>query len=149
MTSLESHMVSNCFTAYSDWKEGYSKYPWYIGPFKENSSVTGGFPSQRTSNVEPVSIHDNVIKWDIFRVTGPLWGESTGHRWIPLTKASDSERWSNVFFDLHLNKPLSKHRRFETPSRSLRHHCNVSWHHILHPFSNLSVELWLRCLCPS
>ena len=20
-----------------------------------------------------------------FRVTGPLWGESTGHRWIPLT----------------------------------------------------------------
>ena len=26
----------------------------------------------------------------IFRVTGPLWGESTGHRWIPFTKASDS-----------------------------------------------------------
>ena len=23
---------------------------------------------------------------NIFRVTGPLWGESTGHRWIPLTK---------------------------------------------------------------
>ena len=29
----------------------------------------------------------------IFRVTGPLWGESTGHRWIPLTKASDTELW--------------------------------------------------------
>ena len=28
-----------------------------------------------------------------FRVTGPLWGESTGHRWIPLTKASDAELW--------------------------------------------------------
>ena len=27
----------------------------------------------------------------IFRVTGPLWGEFTGHRWIPLTKASDAE----------------------------------------------------------
>ena len=26
-----------------------------------------------------------------FRVTGPLWGESTGHRWIPLTKASGAE----------------------------------------------------------
>ena len=25
--------------------------------------------------------------------TGPLWGESTGHRWIPLTKASDAELW--------------------------------------------------------
>ena len=27
----------------------------------------------------------------IFRVTGPSWGESTGHQWIPLTKASDAE----------------------------------------------------------
>ena len=31
--------------------------------------------------------------WNIFRVTGPLWGEFTGHRWIPLTKASDAELW--------------------------------------------------------
>ena len=30
---------------------------------------------------------------NIFRVTDPLWGESTGHRWIPLTKASDVEHW--------------------------------------------------------
>ena len=30
---------------------------------------------------------------NIFRVTGPLWEESTGHRWIPLTKASDAELW--------------------------------------------------------
>ena len=30
---------------------------------------------------------------NIFRVTRPLWGESTGHRWIPLTKASDAELW--------------------------------------------------------
>ena len=29
----------------------------------------------------------------IFRVTGLLWGEFTGHRWIPLTKASDAELW--------------------------------------------------------
>ena len=28
---------------------------------------------------------------NIFRVTGPLWGESTGHRWIPITKVSDAE----------------------------------------------------------
>ena len=26
-----------------------------------------------------------------FRVTGPMWGEFIGHRWIPLTKASDAE----------------------------------------------------------
>ena len=29
----------------------------------------------------------------IFGVTGPLCGEFTGHRRIPLTKASDAERW--------------------------------------------------------
>ena len=30
---------------------------------------------------------------NIFRVTGPLCGEFTGHRWIPPTKASDAELW--------------------------------------------------------
>ena len=30
---------------------------------------------------------------DIFRVTAPSCGESTGHRWIPLTGASDAELW--------------------------------------------------------
>ena len=30
---------------------------------------------------------------NIFHITGPLWGESTGHWWIPLTKASDMELW--------------------------------------------------------
>ena len=35
--------------------------------------------------------HDDVIKWNLFHVTGPLWGEFTGDQWIPLTKASDAE----------------------------------------------------------
>ena len=30
---------------------------------------------------------------NIFRVTGPLFGEFTGHRWIPRTKANDAELW--------------------------------------------------------
>ena len=30
---------------------------------------------------------------NIFRVTGHLCGEFTGHRWIPPTKASDTELW--------------------------------------------------------
>ena len=34
----------------------------------------------------------------IFCVTGPLCGEFTGHRWLPLTKASDAEL--DIFFDL-------------------------------------------------
>ena len=28
---------------------------------------------------------------------GPLWGESTGDRWIPLTKASDAELWCSLW----------------------------------------------------
>ena len=31
--------------------------------------------------------------WNIIRVTGLLCGEFTGHRWIPLTRASDAELW--------------------------------------------------------
>ena len=31
---------------------------------------------------------------NISRFTGPLWGESTGLRWIPLTKANDGELWN-------------------------------------------------------
>ena len=34
---------------------------------------------------------------NIFRVTGPLWGESTGHRWISLTKASDGKLWGFIW----------------------------------------------------
>ena len=33
------------------------------------------------------------IHGNIFRVTGPLWGESTSYRWIPVTKSSDAELW--------------------------------------------------------
>ena len=39
---------------------------------------------------------------NIFRVIGHLYGEFTGHRWIPVTKANDPE--IDVFFDLGLNK---------------------------------------------
>ena len=37
--------------------------------------------------------HDDVIKWNIFRVTGHLCGEFTGYRWLPRTKTSDAELW--------------------------------------------------------
>ena len=43
---------------------------------------------------------------NIYRVTGPLCVEFTGHRWISLPKASDAELWR--FFDLRLNKWFSK-----------------------------------------
>ena len=35
---------------------------------------------------------------NIFCFTGPLGGESTGHWWIPLTKASDVELWCFLWY---------------------------------------------------
>ena len=35
---------------------------------------------------------------NIFRVTGLLWGLFNGHRWIPLTEASDAELWCFLCF---------------------------------------------------
>ena len=63
---------------------------------------------------------------NIFRVTGLLYGEFTGDRWIPTQRPVT--RSFNVFFDLHLKQQLSKQRRrrwFETPSLSLWRHCNA------------------------
>ena len=70
-------------------------------------------------------IHDDVIKWKHFPRHWPFVRESTGQRWIPLTKASDAELW--CFLYRSLNKRLSKQSRrqwFETTSRSLWRHCN-------------------------
>ena len=42
--------------------------------------------------------HDDIIKWNIFHVTGLLCEEFTGHRWTLLTKASDAvwiNSWAN------------------------------------------------------
>ena len=39
---------------------------------------------------------------NIFRVTGHLYGESTGHRWIPHRKASDAELWCFLWYTLLL-----------------------------------------------
>ena len=62
---------------------------------------------------------------NIFYITGPLWGESTGHHWIPITEASDSELrcflWSAP--EKWLSKQSSRYW-FEVPSRSLWCHCN-------------------------
>ena len=93
--------------------------------------------------------HDDVIKWNHFRLTGPLCGEFTGHRWIPSTKASDAELFSN----LCLNKGLGKHSWgwwFETPSRPLRRHCNAPTHVdkflLLHSgYSIMSHGFYLSC----
>ena len=64
---------------------------------------------------------------NIFRVTGHLCGEFTGHRWIPRTEPVT--RRFDVLFDLRLNKQLSKQSWgwwSEMPSRPLWRHINAS-----------------------
>ena len=64
---------------------------------------------------------------NIFRVTGPLYREFIGHRWIRLTNASDAELWC-FLWSLRVNKRLSKQSWgwwFETTSRSLWRHSNA------------------------
>ena len=65
---------------------------------------------------------------NIFRVTSHLCGEFTGSRWIPHKKPVT--RSFNVFFDLRLNKRLSKQWWgwwFDMPWGPLWRHCNKSF----------------------
>ena len=64
---------------------------------------------------------------NIFHVTGPLCGEITGPGEFPTQRPV--KRSFDVFFDLRLNKPLSKQPWrwwFETPSWSLWRQCNAT-----------------------
>ena len=64
----------------------------------------------------------------IFRVTGHFCGEFTVSRSIPRTQPGT--RGFDVFFDLRLNKRLSKQSWgwwFEALSRPLWRHCNDQW----------------------
>ena len=83
-----------------------------------------------TVHMETASCMMTSSNGNIFRVTGPLCGDSlvTGAfpAQRPVTQSFD------VFFGLHLNQQLSKQWRrwwFETPSHPLWRHCNgkIGW----------------------
>ena len=63
---------------------------------------------------------DDLIIWNASWVTGPLWGESTGNRWMipPVTGGFPSQRASymgfDVSFDVSLNKLLNKQWNFQS-----------------------------------
>ena len=83
--------------------------------------------------------HDDAIKWKPFSALLPLYarnsrvtGEFPSQR--PVTRSFD------VFFDLRLNKRLSKQSRCwwcKTPSHLLWCHCNMMWGG---PFEKLELE---------
>ena len=68
--------------------------------------------------------NDNVMKWKNFPRYWPVVQGITGHRWIPLTKASDAALWC-------LHKSLNKQSwgwLFEASSHSLWRQCNDPKH---------------------
>ena len=101
---------------------------------------------------------------NIFSVTGHLCAEFAGHRWIPAENSGEFQRGihrspvnsphkgqCDIFFDLHLNKRLSKHWWgwwFETQSHPLWRLCNELSTYTLHTvFMSLSTS-WHRPLRP-
>ena len=90
------------------------------------------YPVRRTLSLQLLSSpsaveHDYIINENIFRATGPLWGE-----WNPpsiggLPSQRPLMRRFDIFFDLRLNKQMSKRSRlrwFGTPSCSSWRHSN-------------------------
>ena len=77
----------------------------------------------------PCSAHDDVIKWKHFP---RYWPFGRGIHRSPVNshhKGQAVTRSFDIFYDLRLNKRLSKQSRrrwFEKPSRSLWRHCNVA-----------------------
>ena len=57
---------------------------------------------------------------NIFHVTGLMWGETSGHRWFPLTKACDAELWWFLWSATQKTvEQTMESRWFDTPSHSL------------------------------
>ena len=73
---------------------------------------------------------------NISHVTGPLWGESIGHQWIPLIKASDTGLF-DVFLDVLLNEPWANNR----DTGDLRCHC-IHYNFTVMPRNPTNVD-WL------
>ena len=103
-----------CSTDYSGWQKKKSLELCITGLCKRTPLVTHGFQWWR-HQIETFSILLAICVGN-----SPVTGEFPSQR---------SVTWSfDVFFDLRLNKRLSKQLRglwFETPSRSLWHHCNA------------------------
>ena len=61
----------------------------------EVPSISRPFKCCRVIRGNGLKLHHTMTSsnGNTLRVTGPLWGESTGHRWISRTKASNAVLW--------------------------------------------------------
>ena len=100
----------------------------------KNVSIIGRF-HQLFADVTVVSCHQGPLlkhcfmmtssNGCIYRVAGPLCGEFSCHRWIPLTKASDAElwcfRWSCDWVNNQDAGGLRRHRAHDDVTEAMRH----------------------------
>ena len=88
-------------------------------------------------NVATMRLSHNMMtssNGNIFRVTGPLCGEFTVNRWIPLTKASVAELWCFLSYapEQTVEQTIETHVIWDiTPSRWLWYRCN-EYHAVSH-----------------
>ena len=85
---------------------------------------------------------------NIFRVTGPLWWESTGHRWSPPAEASDVELW--CFFIYAWTNGWANNR----DAGDFRRHHSHSYYHgaasVSMGHSGITMSIpWLQMPCLS
>ena len=91
--------------------------------------------------------HDDFIKWKHFARYWPLCGEFTGHRWIPLTKASDGELWCFVWSVPWINGSANNHEAGDLICRGTQYEVIV-----MPSFEeNFNPVCWLQSsfLCPN
>ena len=95
-------------TTYMTWERENER--WLLGDMIDHVGIYGSRVAEGLSafnvglvcGVRPMTWYQPISQYrctmtssngNIFRVTGPLWEETTGHQWISLTKASNMEVW--------------------------------------------------------
>ena len=95
VTAFVPCIIGTSTVATVSWRAGALTFR-QISPAAAHSTSSGA--NWKTYLSQTIICHDDVINGNIFRVAGPLWGESQR----PVTRSFD------VFFDQCLNNRLSK-----------------------------------------
>ena len=87
--------------------------------------IVTGLSYHRSPDAVELSVMMTSSNGNIFRVTGPLCREFTGHRWFPLTLASDAELWCFLWSALWINGWVDKHEAVNLRRHRLRYDVTV------------------------
>ena len=87
----ELHWLWNCVASSGKILVVCEKHILFASGWAKKTLFTNRFG--RPPSWENQELHGDVIKWKQFPRYWHLWGDSTGHRWISVTKASDTGLW--------------------------------------------------------